>query len=784
MRYFKNKKIILLVCLAVLGGLMASCSPSNIDATGSGGVIGPTTPTPSIITVNLSPTTINPPPGTTTVTATVTDAFSNPLSGITVNFSASDLTAGTFSAASATTDAAGVATVTYTANAGVNTIISITATVLLTGGGAINNSASLIIGAPVSTPSNLTITITPLTVNIMAQATVTVTAVTSTGTPAYNTNITLDIPTGATLGSFSSTADVDTLTLTTDSSGQVTATFYAGGTSGTVTIRATSVSVPTVTRSASLTITSDPSSVTLNASSTNITTSGTTTLTASVANILGNDVSDGTTVTFAITAGNTSAGTFSSTTATTVLGDASVTFTASSSITGSIVITATAGSVSGSVLITISAANTGSIEFVSATPQVIGIVGSGVQDYSIVIFLVKDTSGNPKSGATVNFTLYGPTGASLQNASGSTGTDGKVQTILQAGMVAGPARIVAAVPATSISTSSGNISIGGGVPSATHFDLSTNKYNLEGLASNNVQATITAYIADRFGNYNILTGTSVSFVTDSGAIDTSSVTDATGIATSVFRTQAPRPADVAPILGEPYYTYGGRTYNPRDGWATILVYTTGEETFVDETANGVYDLASAEPFTDLDEPFIDSDDDGVRDAGEQFFDWPAGVSGNTIATYDLGNGEWDAQIPIWGKVNLVFTGSPSIGSTALGILTSRIECTDGTIAPLLYGDVTILKGATTIFYVYASDVNMNTMVSGTSISVATTKGTLSGVTSYTTPDVLSYGPTILTVYLKNEITETTAQTAILSANIVWKGVTTTIFYPGTITLTP
>ena len=57
-------------------------------------------------------------------------------------------------------------------------------------------------------------------------------------------------------------------------------------------------------------------------------------------------------------------------------------------------------------------------------------------------------------------------------------------------------------------------------------------------------ATIEAWMADRFGNYNILQGTSVSFATDAGAIDTSNVTDAFGITDSVYRTQNPMPTDV------------------------------------------------------------------------------------------------------------------------------------------------------------------------------------------------------------------------------------------------
>jgi hypothetical protein len=87
--------------------------------------------------------------------------------------------------------------------------------------------------------------------------------------------------------------------------------------------------------------------------------------------------------------------------------------------------------------------------------------------------------------------------------------------------------------------------------------------------------------------------------------------------------------DVAPDAswGEKSYTYGGRTYNPRDGWVSVLVTTTGEEYFYDSNANGMYDAAEFPSVIDLGEPFIDTNDNGARDDGttdpaELYFDWP------------------------------------------------------------------------------------------------------------------------------------------------------------------
>jgi hypothetical protein len=695
-----------------------------------------------------------------------------------------------------------MATAQFDTNA-VNANVSFTATVALSSGGTVSNNAVLQIGSPPPpVPASLSLSINPLSINILGTSVITATVLDSGGNPAYNTNITLDLIVSAgttTLGSFSATGPLETLSLLTDSSGQITATFYAGSSSGTAQIKATATAAlpAPIAKTGSLSITSAPNSVSVDITPGTINNAGTSNITATVLNLLGKPVPDGTVVSFSIFAGTPGTGTFPAT-ATTVNGIASITFTADKSKTGTSVIQASAGTApnvqTGTASITVQAAATSSIEFVNANPDIIGIQGSGPQDNSTVTFLVKDNNGNPKANVPVTFTLFGPTGAYI--GSGTTDTsssaaDGTVFTILHAGPVAGPARIMATVTGSSpaISTSSGNISIGGGVPSETHFDLATSQFNLEGFGFDNIQATITAYMADRFGNYNILKGTSVSFVTDAGGIDTSAVTNDTGIASAVYWTMNPRPADVAPLISEPSYSYLGHTYNPRDGWITIVAMTTGEESFVDENANGVYD--SGETFTDIGEPFIDSNDNGVRDTGEQFFDWPSTglnpVPGAVAGTYQTGNSQWDGKIPIWKTINLVYTGPPDVGSTAMGILTSRIECTDSTISPLLYGNVSIPKGQSRTFNVYVSDFNMNTLIKGTTIDVKRptgTKGTLMAPSTITLPDVLSYGPTFFTVRLLNDITDSTPQFGDFYVEVNWKGIKTDIYYPGTITLAP
>src|SRR3546814_8164365 len=55
--------------------------------------------------------------------------------------------------------------------------------------------------------------------------------------------------------------------------------------------------------------------------------------------------------------------------------------------------------------ITVQPAELGGLEFVSATPSVIGMAGSPIPSQSIVVFVLKDGAGSPLPNRTVNFSL-------------------------------------------------------------------------------------------------------------------------------------------------------------------------------------------------------------------------------------------------------------------------------------------------------------------------------------------------------------------------------------------
>lgn len=353
------------------------------------------------------------------------------------------------------------------------------------------------------------------------------------------------------------------------------------------------------------------------------------------------------------------------------------------------------------------------IRFISATPVNLQVAGSGGQPTSNVVFRVTDSGGGAIPNATVNFTMIGPFGsyigpldASPTTFTGTTSGTGDVTVPLNAGSVAGPVTITASVTvgATTFTTSSSVISIGGAVPSSTHFTLATERLNFPGLVLAGFTKQLRVFVADRFSNSSILAGTQVSFFTEAGAVGPSVSLDATGAGTVSFRTQDPMPSlNVA-------------TLNQR-GHLLAIAVVRGEEGFIDANGNGIYDLGET-IVEDLGEPFIDANDNGVWDVGEFYLDSNVPPNGQ----YDGPNGLWDgpgcpaagcASSPmIWKSIKLQFTGH----------ITCSVSYTG---AP---GPFVVANGGRLAFRITLADQYNNHPVPGTTISVTTTRGTLANAT--------------------------------------------------------
>jgi hypothetical protein len=501
--------------------------------------------------------------GTSTITATVKDLLGNTVAaGVNVDFSLNNAN-GSLSLTTVQTNASGQAQTVLTGIATPN--VTVTATVASMGN--IQGAATVTINPQALVP---TLTISSTSSSILTFATTTVDVTLSGFVPLIGQTVffSVDNPGVVTLSAASAVTDV---------TGRASITLTAKGVVTSVKVTASStVPGPTVLNGfTTVSISSaPPDNVVLIANPPGITVFGTSTLSALVTGN-SNTVPDGTVVNFILS--NSANGSLSSSNGSTVNGIATTTFIATNKA-GSVSITAVAGSVSSSpATITITPATTGSIQFVSATPQIIGLKGSG-NAVSTVVFSVLDIAGRiVADGTQVTFTLAaGPGGGacivgsvgtcSTTSAIGST-VSGLARVTLNSGSTAGPVTIIATTTPTGlppISTSASEISIGGGVVSATHFTLATSQFNLPGFGISNAQANITAYVADRFGNFNILKGTTVSFQTDAGAIDRAGTTDSTGITNPpvVFRTQNPLPQPVKILPWEVnLINYLNRTYS-------------------------------------------------------------------------------------------------------------------------------------------------------------------------------------------------------------------------------
>lgn len=404
-----------------------------------------------------------------------------------------------------------------------------------------------------------------------------------------------------------------------------------------------------------------------------------------------------------------------------VNGTASATYRANGCV-GKDTITATiAGGAGASVVIEIAAADAGSLEFVSATPQLISIKGTGNAsrpEASVLLFRIKNKSGFPVAGRTVNFSLsteFG--GLSLSALEATSDTAGLVQVVVNSGAVAGSVRVRASHTPEGLAelyTFSDELVISTGLPDSNSMDIALEFRNPEGWNYSGEEVKATVYAADYFNN-PVPDGTALYFTTEGGAIEPSCLTT-NGACVLTWRSQDPRPSSALAN---------------HTGDVTVLVRAVGEETFTDTNGNGYFD--SGESFTDLGEAFRDDDEDGVFDPGvETYFDYN-------------NNGSWDGP-------NGLYNGSLCLDAArALGHCAALVEVTDSIKLVMSSSGITITPSVTSVtvavkssasFSVQLKDVNDNAPPYETAVTVSTSAGSIVAGGSfkvYSTTEPLSFG---------------------------------------------
>ncbi len=565
-----------------------------------------------------------------------------------------------------------------------------------------------------------------------------------------------------------------TETATTGADGTAQVTFTARSNPGTVNITAIGGGVSSLPRAITILDQTSPANIALSVNPSSINATKTATVTATVTDSGGSPVDNGTTVYFEVE--NSTYGTITPS-AVTNTGVASATFTASSN-PGTATINVSSGSATASIDITISPVAAASIEFLSVSQNPVAIRGTGGVEYSVIEFYVKDINGNPAQDVDVLFTMTGPGGSEYIEDDDATPyvqtvgtTNGIAKITLHSGDEPGPVTISASITTASGSTITANtpvISIGGGVPTDKWLTVSATKLNLGGLEYVDLETDITAWLADRFGNYNVLDGYAVSFESEIGlAIDSNNVTaDKYGAATVTARTQKGTSSvgaeDVVPedweceliySLSGGAYTPGGTppavnpaitdysagygnplpTGHPRDGVCVVMVHTKGEEHFYDGSNGCAHDgqYNTGEDFTDTaDDPFRDYDDDGL---------WDDGTTSTSNTTYTVGaNGFEDyvdaADNSVWDGVNGIWDSDKQLFRNAYFLITGP---------PIIRFDVstfTVPDGGSASVNILICDENYNLLTPGSTVSITVDAGKVYGPVDFTYPNTNAYGP--------------------------------------------
>lgn len=373
-------------------------------------------------------------------------------------------------------------------------------------------------------------------------------------------------------------------------------------------------------------------------------------------------------------------------------------------------------SYSASVTITAQPAPLGSISFVSASPNLIGLKGAGtLPEQSVVTFKVTNGSGGPVSNQQVEFELDNDTGGvTLSNVTDTTNSEGLVSTTVSSGTVAIPVRVKATADdgTTKSESRSSALAITTGLPDQDSFSLSASTLNIEGWAYDGVETVLTIRAADRFNN-PAPDGTAISFQAEGASVDSSCETSS-GACSVTLRSQSPK----------------------QNGRITVLATAVGEESFSDSNpSNGVFDGIAQESFTDLSEAFRDDDEDGIRDSNEPYIDFNS-------------NGQYDNASTTFEGVLCQADCNPD-GDTTISIRENIVIVLSGSsffITPNP-SSLNLDAGVQSVTF-NIQDINGQVPPAGTTIEASTDLGTISGPSSYTMSSTNASGPASFIFFVK------------------------------------
>jgi hypothetical protein len=254
----------------------------------------------------------------------------------------------------------------------------------------------------------------------------------------------------------------------------------------------------------------------------------------------------------------------------------------------------------------------------------------------------------------------------------------------------------------------------------------------------------TALVADV--NEQAVASAAVEFLTEAGAVETdvqlpgqnpTEITDSQGEAAVSFHVQAPYPEDVPydatldgtwTDTGQPrwWMDSNNHTYNPRDGWVTLIAAAAGKPP-----------VAS----TLVPEPYVDSNDNGQWDPGEPYIDVNCNGQFDPVQTPDA-NGYiriWNSTTVVWTDLLYPTAQMPDPAAVAAGVVSGEVTSLE---QPPGCVSQTLASGATCDMVFRFTDVNGNlpsTMLSGNTLTATPTSTGCQLSAGGTTGIDLTYG---------------------------------------------
>jgi hypothetical protein len=430
-------------------------------------------------------------------------------------------------------------------------------------------------------------------------------------------------------------------------------------------------------------------------------------------------------------------------------GIATSTYTDKGCGTGTDTITASVSGASTSATITVAVPAANNIQFISATPSVIGTSiasASTLQTSSVVIFRVVDSNGNGVNGQTVNFSVVPsskPGGLYLSASSqisGNNGTgDGYVTVGLTSGTVPTPVWVVATLVTGSgtLTSQSNSLTITTGLPTENFFSLSVTTHNIEGWLYDGTTSSLTVIASDRLGN-PVPDETAINLITEGAQVVPASCTTTSGTCGVTFKSSNYRPTNETPGVEATYWN--GTTWAPMlydgvntlyvlNGRVTLVAYSLGEESFVDTMHAGQNVYEVGDTFYELGDIYIDANENGQWDTDETYIALNLGTldcltrpAGTALPSYysdvpskqGTCSGLWDQNSSAVAATNYVRRSQVMILSDSF----ARISDGNTVVGDGMTGSMHVAMGGYCVndFSLWLMDRNGNPMPAGTTIA--------------------------------------------------------------------